>query len=293
VPVVLTVVGDLVEDVVVWTAGLAVGTDNPATVHRCRGGSAANVAAFAAARTPTRFIGRVGDDESGRRLTAELAAAGVDVRAQRGGTTGTIVVLVTPDGERTMFADRGASAALVHVDTSWLEGTAVLHLPAYGLAGPHMRQALVDAAAFVRSTGGVVAVDVSAVSLVEALGPVGLRHLLEHIEPTIVFANRPEADALDLLARPVGSAWCVVKDGAAATTITAAGRAPVSVAVAPVAIVRDTTGAGDAFAAGFLVEWIDRQDVRAAAAAGHGLAASVLGRPGAGPTRERSCTTVS
>ena len=292
-PVVLTVVGDLVEDVVVWTDGLAVGTDNPATVHRCRGGSAANVAAFAAGRTPTRFVGRVGDDEAGRLLTAELAAAGVDVRVQRGGATGTIVVLVTPDGERTMFPDRGASAALVHIDTSWLERTAVLHVPAYGLAGPHMRQALLDAATFVRSTGGVVTVDVAAVSLVAALGPRGLRRLLELMEPTIVFANRHEADALDLLARPVGSAWCVVKDGADATTITAVGRDPVSVAVPPVAVVRDTTGAGDAFAAGFLVEWIDHHDVRAGAAAGHALAASVLARPGAGLTEERSCTTVS
>ena len=104
------------------------------------------MAAFAAGRTPTRFVGRVGDDEAGRLLTAELAAAGVDVRVQRGGATGTIVVLVTPDGERTMFPDRGASAALVHIDTSWLERTAVLHVPAYGLAGPHMRQALLDAA---------------------------------------------------------------------------------------------------------------------------------------------------
>ena len=84
---------------------------------------------------PTRFVGRVGDDDAGRLLTAELAAAGVDVRVQRrAASTGTIVVLVTPDGERTMFPDRGAAAALRHIDRSWLERTAVLHLPAYGLA---------------------------------------------------------------------------------------------------------------------------------------------------------------
>jgi sugar/nucleoside kinase (ribokinase family) len=84
-----------------------------------------------------------------------------------------------------------------------------------------------------------------------------------------------------------------VKDGAGATTITTLGRDPVSVAVPPVAVVRDTTGAGDAFAAGFLVEWIDHHDVRAAAAAGHVLAASVLAQPGAGPTEGRPCTTGS
>src|SRR6478735_2045460 len=95
----VTVVGDLVEDVVVWVdRPVTAGTDNPATVRRSPGGSAANVAA-AVARCGgrARFIGRVGDDGDG--LVDELAADGVDVRVQRGGRSGTVVVLVAPDGE--------------------------------------------------------------------------------------------------------------------------------------------------------------------------------------------------
>src|SRR5690606_15725897 len=98
---VLTVIGDLLEDIVVWTtAPQRRGTDNPAVVTRSRGGSAANVAARAATRTPSRFVGRVGDDPAGVLLVEALDAAGVDVRVQRGGRTGSVVVIVDPgDGE--------------------------------------------------------------------------------------------------------------------------------------------------------------------------------------------------
>ena len=73
-------------------------TDNPSVIHRSRGGSAANVAVFASASVPTRFIGCVGDDPAADVLTAELAGHGVDVRVQRRDRTGTIVVLIDRNG---------------------------------------------------------------------------------------------------------------------------------------------------------------------------------------------------
>src|SRR6478735_7210944 len=120
----VSVVGDLVEDVVVWVDGpVEHGTDNPATVRRAPGGSAANVAAAVArAGGRARFVGRVGDDGDG--LVARLIADGVEALVQRGGRTGTVVVLVEPEGERTMFPDRAASADLAAIDPAWLAGTA-------------------------------------------------------------------------------------------------------------------------------------------------------------------------
>src|SRR5262245_42189764 len=90
--IVLCAVGDLVEDIVVWLPGPPRrGTDTPARIFRRRGGSAANVTAFAAATgTRSRFIGRVGGDASGRLLTTALASDGVDVRVDHVGRTGTI-----------------------------------------------------------------------------------------------------------------------------------------------------------------------------------------------------------
>src|SRR4051794_41334911 len=103
----LVAVGDLVEDVVVRPHGpVRTGTDNPATVIRTRGGSAANVAVFAAGLgRDARFVGRVGADPAGACLIDELVAAGVQPLVQRAGRTGAEVVCVGPDGERTMFPD--------------------------------------------------------------------------------------------------------------------------------------------------------------------------------------------
>lgn len=84
----LGVIGDIVQDVVVWQLEkIRPATDTKAEITVTRGGSAANVAAFAAPRHPTRFIGCVGDDLGGLMLTQELTQRGVDVRLQtRGGT---------------------------------------------------------------------------------------------------------------------------------------------------------------------------------------------------------------
>jgi len=271
----VTVVGDLVEDVVVWVdRPVAVGTDNPAVVHRSPGGSAANVAA-AVARCGgrARFIGRVGDD--GDRLTARLTAGGVDVRVQRGGRTGTVVVLVDGTGERTMFPDRGAAADLAPIDPAWLADTAVLHVPAYGLqTAPEV---LLGAA----EVAPVVTVDVSATSVVELLGAAGLRRMITDLRPAVVFANHDEATALGVLdGRPP---WTVVvKRGAAPAWILHPDGTRDEVPAVAIAGVRDTTGAGDAFAGGFLTAFVAGADLRDACHAGHVAAAQVLAVAGAG-----------
>nr|WP_020385021.1 carbohydrate kinase family protein [Kribbella catacumbae] len=82
------------------------------------------------------MVGRVGDDVVGAALVRELVAAGVDPLVQRQGRTGTIVILVDDDGERTMFPDRAAAAELADVPDSWISGAEAYHLSAYSLTGP-------------------------------------------------------------------------------------------------------------------------------------------------------------
>ena len=106
----------------------------------------------------------------GRALVDDLATAGVDVRVQRAGRTGTVVLLVDAEGERTMFPDRGASAELADVDPAWLDGVAWLHLPAYGLEREPMRGELARLATAARQRGARVSVDASSTGLIAGLG---------------------------------------------------------------------------------------------------------------------------
>ena len=105
--------------------------------------------------------------------------------------------------------------------------------------------------------------------------------MLAALRPALLFANRDEATALSAVTLPE-DCTVVVKDGPRPATVHRPGRPPSSVPAERVEDVRDTTGAGDAFAAGTLAAWIAGADVVSACSAGHRLAASVLAVPGAG-----------
>jgi sugar/nucleoside kinase (ribokinase family) len=271
---VLGVVGDLLEDVVIHAAGPpARGTDTAARILRRRGGSAANVASAAArAGCSVRFIGRVGDDALGDQLVASLAADGVDVRVQQAGRTGTVAVLVEPGGERTMFPDRAAAAELEAIAPDWLDGITWLHLTAYSLCTEPPRSPAAEAAALVRDAGGRVSVDVSSVAVVEAYGRTRFATVLRELEPDVVFANADEARAL--VDAPPGV--LVVKDGPRPVVVTDRDGRAHQVDVPAIGGVADTTGAGDAFAAGFLAAVLDGSTMVEAARAGVALAAHQL-----------------
>ncbi len=281
-PNVLCVIGDLVEDVVVHVdATPARGTDTPAWIERTRGGSAANVAVAAAAGCATRFIGRVGDDAAGSRLAHDLAASGVDVRVQRSGRTGCIVVVVEPGGERTMLPDRAAAAQLGPIDPAWLIGAGWVHVPAYSLCAEPIGASTTAAIELARAAGAGsvgLSVGVSSVGAVAAFGAARFVQTLIRLDPDVVLANEEEAALLGTW-RP---ALLVVTRGARPVLLHHMVGGTETVDVPPVEGVVDTTGAGDAFAGGFLAGLVAGCAPTDAARAGIALAARTLHTPGAG-----------
>jgi sugar/nucleoside kinase (ribokinase family) len=224
--------GDLVLDVIVrLDAPLAPGDDTTARTVLRPGGQAANVAAWAAALgADARFVGRLGADAAGKLVREELTARGVEAVGAEVGRTGVVVSLVGVDGARTMASDRAED--LDSIDPAWLAGADAVHVSGY---------ALTDAAADVRALPGElerVSLDLSAVSLIDD----AFRARAHRLAPDVVFATEHEREAFGEL----DASW-VVKHGGAGIEID--GR---PYAAMPAEVV-DTTGAGDALAAGFLV----------------------------------------
>ena len=281
----LCTIGDLIEDVVVWlSAEPNLGTDTDSIIQRTRGGSAANVAMFAALTgTKSRFIGQVGNDALGQQLCSSLQQAGVDVCVVNEGRTGSIVVLVQPNGERTFLTDRGVASHLSLFDASLMANVGILHVPSYSLVTEPLASTSLLYIKAAQSLGAVISVDASSTSVLEHFGVARYKSLIQSIQPQVFLCNEDEAALLGVGATEgmPGAALTVIKRGAHSTLAISQNNEHCEVAVTPVASIVDTTGAGDAFAAGFLPAFVATNDVESAIARGHAVAARVLRSPGA------------
>lgn len=277
----MAVLGDLALDVVVRaTREPERGTDVPGRVTFVQGGSAANAARWLG-RLGARatLICAVGRDPIGRALVAAVRGDKVTVRAARvaGAATARIAVLVGADGERTFVTERGAAQLLRPADlrAQWFSGLDVLHVPVYSLLAPPLSEAARRGMELARGGGAAVSLDLASIGPLMAGGRRAARALVESVGPDVLFATASEADALlgggsvlDLLEL---ARIAVVKRGSNGATVLAQigpERHRFEVATTPLAA-GDTTGAGDAFDAGFLVGWLQAQ------AAGRSLPAAL------------------
>lgn len=245
--------GDLLLDVVVRLgAPLARGGDAPATTRLSAGGQAANVAAWVAhLGGRARFMGVRSSDAAGTLVANDLRARGVELLGptfEQG--TGTVVALVDDTFERTMATDRGIATELrsAHIDPAWFAGCDRLHLSGYSLMRSPIDTAALRAAREARLVGARVSVDLSSWSAIRDFGPATFRDRLTVIAPDVVFANEQE---LAGLGDEPACRVLVTKKGAEGCTVRWPG-GEVSLPALPADVV-DTTGAGDAFAAGFLL----------------------------------------
>jgi ribokinase len=251
---VLCALGDLLLDVIVrLEQPLEVGTDATASTRTGAGGQAANVAAWAAALgAESRFVGKRGDDPAAALVAGELARLGVEVFGPvASGRNGVVVSIVGEDGDRAMLSDRGVAPTLSadELEPAWFERCNHIHLSGYSLMSSPIDRAAARAIELVRGDGGSVSVDLASTRVIRAFGPARLRQTLADLHPNLVFANEGEREAVGR-ETATGSTW-VLKLGAAGCAVERDGE-HTEYPAAPAKVV-DTTGAGDAFAAGYLV----------------------------------------
>jgi sugar/nucleoside kinase (ribokinase family) len=289
------VVGDLMADVVAaMSTSLARDSDTPSRVRTHGGGSAANVSAWLAAEgVRTTFLGCVGDDPLGRDGLAALAAAGVDVShvaVDPSRATGTCIVLVDPSGERSMLPDPGSNDALVPHDLprQLFRPGRHLHLSGYTLLREGSRAAGLTALARAREARMTISVDPSSAALLALAGAeqflgwtTGVQVLLPNADEarTLTGSADPRLAAEELSSSYDEVVVTLGREGALWQRgfITATAPAERSAEVV------DTTGAGDAFTAGFLASWLLHPEPETALAAGNRLAARAIERVGGRP----------
>jgi sugar/nucleoside kinase (ribokinase family) len=279
--------------------GITPDSDTPAAILARPGGAAANQAAWMAHLGATvTFAGRVGARDASfhrRELTrvGVRACLAVDPEAD----TGSIVIMVAPDGGRTMFTDRGANHRLQREDlpASLLHDADVLHLTGYTFFEPPLLEVALWLLDQARSRGLPVTVDPGSAAFLARMEPGAFLRWTGGA--AVCFPNRDEAAVLVGEADPVTMATrlarhygvVALKLGGAGCVLAAPGQTPVRVAAVDVPAVRDTTGAGDAFCGAFMSQWLagcldaSPADLVAATQFAARAAASVVTRFGARP----------
>ncbi|MEV7511465.1 PfkB family carbohydrate kinase [Streptomyces sp. NPDC091201] len=293
----LLVVGDVVTDVVAMhPEPIVPATDTTARIRTLPGGAGANAACWAArtGSAEVRLLARVGT-ESARWHERALVDAGVRPRLviDPEEPTGTVVALVDGAAERTFLTDSGASLRLSPADwaPSLLDGAAHLHLSGYLYFADRSRELAVVALREARARGVPVSVDPASAGFLAGLGPERFMEAAAGAE--VLLPNADEARLLAGLRQSAGVARAavalsrrvplvVVTLGGEGALIAEGGRITAEVAAHPVEAV-DSTGAGDAFAGGFLAARLEGAGPAEAARRGCRAAAEAVTRPGARP----------
>ncbi len=286
-------IGDAMMDVIVkMKSAVNQDSDTLSEISMLGGGAAANTSAWLASLgIDTTFIGRIGSDLAGASFHDELLSHGVKhpnppISDKK---TGTVVVLVDSAGNRTMFPDPGANSGLDEGDLPVLTGFTGAFLSGYSLFNPASSEGVQRIISNLTKAGIPIYFDLASVGTISAFGFERANSLLKGFAG--LFLN--EEEALFITEKnEIGAAiielsklapLVVVKRGSNGALAWTQSLSTIERPAIKVNVV-DTTGAGDAFAAGFLSIWLTNQDLAAALDKGIEVAGRCVATIGARPS---------
>ncbi|QDH13697.1 adenosine kinase [Formicincola oecophyllae] len=261
----------------------------------CSGGSVANSAVVAARLgAKAAFIGKVARDEGGHVFTHDLKAQHVDfvgraARHDHGEGTGRCMVMVTPDGQRTMFTYLGISVRFDENDIppETVADSGIVYLEGYLFDDPQAQKAFHRAAELAHEHGRQVALTLSDSFCIERHRKAFQDFIRTGVD--VLFANDDEIKALYQVADLDDALARLAKDVAIGAVtrgqqgaVVVEGSQRFDVPTTPVKAV-DTTGAGDAFAGGFLAAFVQGKALEACADLGNRAAGCIITHMGARP----------
>lgn len=258
------------------------------------GGSAANtVAALASLGADCAFIGKIHDDEMGHKFRSDIGRAGIDMFTaplEAGPATARSIVLVTPDAERSMFTYLGASKKLSvdDIDENVIKAAKYTFIEGYLWDEDNAKQAVLKACEIAHKYGRQVAFTLSDKSYLKQYRLEMLDLIEKHVD--IVFGNEEEIKALfdnqDFNAcldsiKTMVSIAAITRNSKGSVVVE--GRTKIFIEAEEIRRVVDTTGAGDAYAAGFLYGLSKHRSLGTCALIGGIAAAEIIGHYGARP----------
>lgn len=260
----------------------------------CSGGSAANtIACLAGLGGKGAFIGKVKDDALGKIFAHDINAVGVDFSSKHatdGPSTARCLILVTDDAQRTMNTFLGACVNLTpdDIDPDYIARGAVTYLEGYLWDPDHAKEAFLKASMAAHKADRQVSLSLSDAFCVDRHRK-SFQDLVEH-HVDILFANEDEIMSLYEVDTFDAALQCV-RDKCSVAALTRGEKGSVVIAGNEIHVVDcevvenvvDTTGAGDAYAAGFLFGYTKNFDMGTCARLGSICSAEVISHYGARP----------
>jgi sugar/nucleoside kinase (ribokinase family) len=286
-------IGDAMLDVIVKMQGqMYLGSDTISQISTHGGGAAANTATWLASSGHKVFyVCRLGDDAAGRVIANEFDAWNIEYKSEflKEHRTGIVVVLVDQNGERSMFPDRGANSGLSELDLPDLNRFSAVFLSGYALFNPQSQAGVLRMINKMREANLEIFFNPGSVGVMSNLGVDACRQrcklmdlsIMNQAEAEFLTGNSDIEDALNELSKDVETV--VITTSSKGAIGKSRGQEIVNSPIQPITAI-DSTGAGDAFAAGFIGRWIESKDLESSLKAGNTLASGCVTTIGARPS---------